>query len=62
MKTQTRTILVTIVATLLAVVIFQNIRAVDFRFILWQFTVPLTLVVLVSIGVGMLVHWIWRRK
>jgi uncharacterized integral membrane protein len=59
---QTRIIIITVAATLLAVVVFQNFRGVPVRFILWQFTLPLTVVVLLACFVGALIGWFWRRR
>ena len=61
MSKQSRTIFITVVATLLAVLILQNLRSVDLRFIVWDFSAPLVLVLLLVFGGGLATGYFWRR-
>lgn len=62
MSKQTRTIVLTVIATLLAVGILQNIRTVTIRFVLWEASVPLSLFLLFVAGLGFTAGLFWRRK
>lgn len=62
MKPKSRTILFTILATLATVLVLQNVRATDVRFIVWEFTIPLALLVLIAFAAGWAAAWIWRRR
>ena len=57
-----RTIITTVVITLLAILVLQNIRAVTLRVIVWDVTLPLALVVIVSVAIGVGTAWFWRRR
>jgi len=58
---KTRTILLTIIATLVVVGVLQNMRQVTLRFILWEASVPLAGFLLVLVGLGFLGGLFWRR-
>ena len=57
-----KTILLSVAATLLFVLILQNLRPVALRFVVWDASVPLALLVVLSAGAGWLSHWIWRGR
>lgn len=59
---QTRTIVLTIIATLVAVAVLQNMRSVTVRFVLWDAAVPLSLFLLFVCGLGFLAGLFWRRR
>ena len=56
MSKQIRTILLTIAATILVVVLLQNARSIPLHFLIWEGTVPLVilfpLVFLLGVGFG----------
>ncbi|BET68178.1 hypothetical protein ASA1KI_30960 [Opitutales bacterium ASA1] len=57
-----KTILLSVAATLLIVLILQNWRSATVRFVVWEASMPLALLVLFSAGAGWLSHWIWRGR
>ncbi len=59
---QTRTIILTIIATLVVVGVLQNMRTVSIRFILWEVGVPLSLFLLFVVGLGFVAGLFWRRR
>jgi uncharacterized integral membrane protein len=59
---QTRTIVVTVAVTLLAIAVVQNFRGVVVQFVVWRFAMPLTVVVLLSGLAGACAGWFWRRR
>lgn len=62
MSKQTRTIILTIIATLVVVGVLQNMRTVSIRFILWEVGVPLSLFLLFVVGLGFVAGLFWRRR
>lgn len=62
MSGKPRTIIISVIATLLAVLLLQNVRAVTLRFVVWEVSLPLALVVAVGFGLGYGVAWFWRRR
>ena len=59
---QTRTIILTVTATLLVVGVLQNMRTVTIRFVLWDTGVPLSLFLLFVAGLGFIAGLFWRRR
>jgi len=57
-----RTILITVLATLLTVLILQNLRGTSVRFIVWDVGMPLSLLVILAFGLGWAMHWFWRGR
>lgn len=62
MNKQVRTIVLTIVATLLVVLMLQNFRPVMLRVIVWETSAPLALLLPVVFVCGGLLGWFWRRR
>ena len=59
---QTRTILLSVIVTLIAVGVLQNMRTVLIRFILWDAGVPLSLFLIFVAGLGFTAGLFWRRR
>lgn len=61
MRKQTRTIVLTVIATLLVIFALQNVRDVPVRVIVWTPAVPLVLLIALVFFVGGVAGWFWRR-
>jgi uncharacterized integral membrane protein len=59
---QAQTILVTVLATLIAILVLQNIRGVTLRFIIWQGNFSLAVLLPAVFFAGALAGWFWRRR
>jgi uncharacterized integral membrane protein len=59
---QLRTILITVIATIVLIMALQNMRGVLLRLIVWDATVPLALLLLAAFGAGVAVAAFWRRR
>lgn len=62
MKRDLRLVLISTVATLLVVLMLQNMGAVTLRFVVWTASVPVALLIPVVFGGGVLATWLWRRR
>ena len=61
MSKQTRTIILTVIATLLVVFILQNLRDVTVRIIVWTPSVPLVVLIALVFLAGGIAGWFWRK-
>ena len=57
-----RTIIVTAALTLSAVLMLQNMRQVTLRFVMWDATLPLALLLALVFACGAIGAWFWRRR
>lgn len=62
MNRQARTILITTLATLVVVLMLQNMRSVTLRFVVWEVRFPLVLLLPLIFGAGIFAGRIWRRR
>lgn len=62
MSKQTRTIVLTVIATLFAVFALQNLRDVSVRVIVWTPSIPLVVLLLLVFLAGGVAGWFWRRR
>ena len=62
MSRQTRTITLTILATLFVVFALQNVHHVRVNVIFWQPAIPLVLLIALAFGLGFAVHAVGRRR
>jgi uncharacterized integral membrane protein len=62
MNRQVRTILITTLATLVVVLMLQNMRSVTLRFVVWEIRFPLVLLLPLIFGAGVFAGRIWRRR
>jgi uncharacterized integral membrane protein len=62
MSQKTRTIVLTVIATLLVVFVLQNMKSVTLKVIVWNLSTPLVVLIgLVFFG-GAVAGWFWRRR
>ncbi|MGH8018675.1 MAG: hypothetical protein ACREIA_10335 [Opitutaceae bacterium] len=62
MNANVRTILVTVLVTLMAVLVLQNLRGTTVRFIVWDLAMPLAMLVILAFALGWMLHWFWRGR
>lgn len=62
MPKQTRTIVLTVIATLFVVFVLQNLRSVSVRVIVWTPSVPLVGLLSLVFLAGGIAGWYWRRR
>lgn len=62
MTRQTRTIVLTVIATLFVVFALQNLDHVRVRVIVWYPSVPLVVLLTLVFGAGAVAGWFWRRR
>jgi len=62
MNRQMRTILITALATLVVVLMLQNMRSVTLRFVVWELRFPLAVLLPAIFGAGILAGRVWRRR
>jgi uncharacterized integral membrane protein len=62
MSRQTRTIVLTIIATLFAVFALQNLNSIRVRVIVWNPSVPLVVLIALVFFGGAVAGWYWRRR
>jgi len=62
MNRQVRTILITALATLVVVLMVQNMRSVTLRFVVWEVRFPLIVLLPLIFGAGIFAGRIWRRR
>ncbi len=55
--TQTRTIIVICIAVIITILAMQNITPVQMQFLLWQFSLPLVLVIGLALVLGFIVGY-----
>lgn len=62
MTRQSRTIVLTVIATLFVVFALQNLRTVSVRVIVWNSSVPLVVLLSLVFLAGGVAGWYWRRR
>lgn len=62
MSKQTRTIVLTVIATLVVVFALQNTRSVSVRVIVWNPAIPLVVLIGLVFSAGAVAGWFWRRR
>ena len=62
MSKQTRTIVLTVIATLFVVFALQNLRDVPVRVIVWTPSVPLVVLIALVFLAGGVAGWFWRKR
>jgi uncharacterized integral membrane protein len=61
-KRDTRLVIIATVATLLVVLMLQNMRAYTLRFVVWEASIPFALLAPVLFLGGVLAGSLWRRR
>jgi len=61
MSKQTRTVVLTVIATLLAVFTLQNLREVSVKVIVWNPSIPLVVLIGLVFIAGGIAGWFWRK-
>lgn len=62
MSRQTRTIVLTIIATLFVVFALQNLRDVTVQVVVWRPSIPLVVLIALVFFAGAVAGWFWRRR
>ncbi len=57
-----RTIVTSVLITLVIVVVLQNLRGATIRFIVWDVSMPLALLLGLTFAAGGLTGWLARRR
>lgn len=61
MSKQTRTVVLTVIVTLLAVFILQNLREVSVKIVVWNPSIPLVVLIGFVFLAGGVAGWFWRK-
>ncbi len=62
MNANVRTVVVTVLVTLMVVLVLQNLRGATVRFIVWDLAMPQAALVLLAFALGWAMHWFWRGR
>jgi uncharacterized integral membrane protein len=62
MSKQTRTIVLSVIVTLLVVFILQNMREVSVRIIVWTPSIPLVMLIALVFLAGGIAGWFWHKR